>query len=681
MKENNNSFTDSEEEINTNSNNKYSEHIDFSLKEKIFFNSYIKDENNNIDENEIDNNINLEEIKIGSRIICPEENCFQNTILSIEPYSFEIKSDCGKHINKMSIIKYVENSGAAKEEKECCSVCNTTYKDILQNNKKLYKCYCGRNVCETCKNGHLSGKNEKEHNSIEFDKKDYICCCSKDFKKYLVFCINCKKNICILCNNKHKDHKLKKFSELYKLGKEEKKEIKQKLDEQKEKIEKIKKIIDNWMIKTQKFFDIYKKKLELYWEINNLIFNKYDVSKNYYEEIKNIENIRFDFDSKLLDLLDSENDFKKQNEIFVKILNEDYVDDINKNNEINNNNEINKNNKYEYQLDNLFEKQYGEMIVNNICELKKDKLLIVNVSGKNKKEELYVYSQSELNIYNQEVFNKPIDGGHIISISELKNGNILIVQNNNFKIAKIEKETKIINIIQDKNIEPEIFKQIIELINGNLASISYIPNQDNYIIIWEKNLMYDEYERKKINHIDELPHYLMELNKISFLVYFENEKLSIFNSKTNEEIKKLPKIKTINTEKPSYKVFNMIRINENIIMFVYPNGVLLYNLLLKRYTKIFALNYIVKDICYLPNDKEAFFINYFESKKNQRKATVKSFGLIPLIYDLFLQKVKLGNEILDIHRSDIKCVKLLSNNYLITGSSDNFMKIWKITKK
>jgi hypothetical protein len=124
------------------------------------------------------------------------------------------------------------------------------------------------------------------------------------------------------------------------LGKEEKKEIKQKLDEQKEKIEKIKKIIDNWMIKTQKFFEIYKKKLELYWEINNLIFNKYDVSKNYYEEIKNIENIRVYFDSKLLDLLDSENDFKKQNEIFVKILNEDYVDDINKNNEINNNNEI-----------------------------------------------------------------------------------------------------------------------------------------------------------------------------------------------------------------------------------------------------------------------------------------------------------------------------------------------------
>ena len=673
MKENNNSYSESEEEKNLDN----SRDNDFSLKgKKIIINLDIEEDNNNINENEIeiDNNINLEEIKLelGSRIICPEEDCFRNAIISIEPITFNIKSDCGMHIKTMNILKYVEKTGKAKEEKESCSLCNNTIKDILNNKKNLYKCYCGENVCDTCKNEHLSGKDEKDHNSIDFDKKDFICCCSKNFKKFLVYCIKCKKNICILCNNQHKDHKIIKFSGLYKLNEEEKNKKRQILDEQKEKIEKIKKILDDWMSKIKKLFDIYKTKMDLFWEISNLILNNYDISKNYYEEIKNVENIPYDFDCKLLDLLDSEEDFKKQNEIFLKFLNEHFIDD-NKNkkkNEINNNN-INV--KYNYQFENLFEEKYKEMTVNNICELRKNKLLLVNVSG-NKEEELYVYSQSEQNIYNKEEFITVINGGKIISISELENGYVLILQKKYFKIVKIEKEKKSINIIQNKEMEVEIFKQIIQLINGNLVSISYIPNQDNYIIIWEKNLIYGEYERKKINHLNELPLYLMELNNNTFLVYYEQNKLSIFDSKTNEEIKKLAKIKLNNIDITYSSIFNMIRINENIIIFVYRNGFLLYHLLLNEY-KAYTLKYKIKDICQIPNEKKSFFINFRKITEN-----ASHFGLIPIIYNEFFQKIELGNEILDIHNNEITCIKLLSNNNVITSSLNDSMKIWKINK-
>ena len=110
MKEANNSYSESEgSNIIVNS-----QKVDFLLKDKIFFSSYMNEDNNNVNENVIENDINLNEINLGSRIICPEEDCFQNAIISIEPISFDIKSDCGKHIKKMNILKYVESSSKEK---------------------------------------------------------------------------------------------------------------------------------------------------------------------------------------------------------------------------------------------------------------------------------------------------------------------------------------------------------------------------------------------------------------------------------------------------------------------------------------------------------------------------------------------------------------------------------------
>ena len=226
---------------------------------------------------------NLEEIKMGKKIICPEDNCFENTIINLDPITFEIKSDCGKHPKKMKIIDFVEKSGN-KEEKDFCYICKNTYKDILDNKKILYKCYCGENLCEDCKENHLKEKDLEKHNIVDFKIKDYTCCCNDTCKKYICFCLDCKKNLCVLCRGEHKEHTVKDFSKLYKLGKEEKKEINKKLKEQKEKIKKFKNIIDNWLIRITKIINIYKKKLDLYWEINNIIFNNYNIKNNYYEE-------------------------------------------------------------------------------------------------------------------------------------------------------------------------------------------------------------------------------------------------------------------------------------------------------------------------------------------------------------------------------------------------------------
>ena len=388
---------------------------------------------------------------------------------------------------------------------------------------------------------------------VDFKLKDYSCCCNEACKKYICFCVDCKKNLCILCCGEHKEHKVENFSHLYKLGKGEKKELKNKLKEQNEKIDKFKIIIDNWLKKITKIIDIYKKKLELYLEINNIILSKYDIKSNFYEEIKNIENLRYDFDNHFMDLLKYEKDFNKQNEIILKLLNE-------------NNLKINrgKREKENFELEKLFEKELnGE--VKNICELKKENLLIVNSFKKeNKIEELNIYKKSENNLYNQIHFIKNIDGGKIQNLSELRNGNLLISQKNYFKIVRITKEKEFI-IIQEQKFENEDIIQIIELINGYLISISNIPNGEvNNLIFWEKNLITGIYEKAEQYGLTKSALLIIELNKYSFLIFFKDGIISIYNSKTSKEIVKLVKI---NNFKIDNEIKRMIKINEDNILF------------------------------------------------------------------------------------------------------------------
>ena len=668
MKENNNSDSESEEDNNEKNNDL--EIIDTSSKNKEPKKSLIKEERISIEkkeeeeeekeeEEEID--INLQEVKLGSKIMCPEDNCFLNAIIEIEPVKFQIRTNCGKHKKTMKILNFAAKAGKLKEESESCSNCNKTYKDLEEKKNKLYRCYCGKNICENCKKNHLIEKDLEEHNMVEFTKKDYTCFCKNSNKKFIIYCLDCKKNACILCQN-HKQHKTKSFRELIILGKDEKKEMKKKLEKQKEKIDKIKTIIDNWLIKTQKFFEIYKKNLDLYWEINNIIFKKYNTTKNFYEEIKNIENIRDDFDENFLNLLKSENDFKKQNEIILKFLNENEKNKIIK---------ANKKEKIAYKLEKLSEQKFGGE-VKNICELKKDNFLAVNISilkEGNRTEELHVYTKSEKNNYDQIFSITAIEGGKINSLSELRNGNLLAVQKKFFKVIEIAKQKKEINIIQNRNLEVENIMQIIELINGCLASISQIPNEGSNIILWEKNLISNEYEIEEKKNPKTIAVHIMELNNDSFLVFFIDGLLSIYNSKTSEEKKKLSRIKNVeNNINKTTEIKKMIKINDENILFIYQKCALIYNILLKETTKVYPFNFDIYDISRTPN-YNIYFSNYFDNGK---------YGLIHLLYNSFIQKIDLNAPILEIHTNVITCIKLLNDGNLVTGSLDKSMKSWKI---
>ena len=272
-------------------------------------------------------NIKLEEIELGSKILCPEQNCFSNAIINIDPIFFDVNYDCGKHRNKMDIIEYVMNSGKSKEDKEKCFKCEETYNNLKKENKKLYKCYCEKNYCEKCKEEHLkeNGENKNDHNMVDYKLKDYICCCNNRGKKYIEFCLICKKNLCIGCSSKdinNNNHQKIKFGELFQLTPQKKQLFKEKVEEQKKKIVKFNEIINNWFSKSKEIINLYKKKLELYNEINELIVKQYDSRKNYYEAIKNIEYMRLDFDDNFNRLIDIENNYILQNSVILKLLNE-----------------------------------------------------------------------------------------------------------------------------------------------------------------------------------------------------------------------------------------------------------------------------------------------------------------------------------------------------------------------
>lgn len=630
------------------------------------------------------------DVKLGSKIICPEEDCILEPIIFLESNYFEINYDCGKHRNKMDIIKFVESS-SQKEELIKCSLCSKQYKTIKEKRENFYICLCGQTICQTCWAKHLSNKKKEEHIMTDYDKKNYICFCSKYLKKFIGYCLKCNKNFCILCKNEHKKHHNKDFTSLYKLGEIQKKNFGEKIKEQKILIEKFITIVDRWMNSTKIFLDNYKKKLQLYWEINNNIFNNYSVTNNFYNEIKNIENIRFDFEENFMNLIKAENDLRQQNQIIIKILNENI-----KNKE---ENSIKK--EKTPKLKKIGVKNDLNGSINHICELKKEELLILNISDKNK-QELHVYKIDKKDKENFEPhIISVVEDGEIKSLSELKNGHLLMVQKKCFKIIGITSTKTEINIIQKEKLSN--INQIIELINGNLVSNSLINNNNYCVYIWEKNQISDSYESKKENLLEESPHMaisLLEINKDTFVILNKEGSnidqksylyLDIFRFNLKESIEeKIEKEKESKSHSISHcvrfkiqsKFIKMLKYDEENIICLYEKGTNTINLISEQYSNLYDIRInneniepniittILFDICKVPNSKKFFLVSFKETTKKDI-----IFGVKLLKFDLFSHEIKA------ISRYDLNacivCLLPLSNDAILMGSDEKSLFIYE----
>ena len=603
-------------------------------------------------------NIHLEDLEMGSKVLCPEQDCFSNAIIQICPIFFEVRYDCGKHKNKIDILEYVKNSGISKEDKQTCSKCQLTYDNLKKNNKDLYKCNCGGNYCNNCKEEHLNKNkdNNIKHKMVEFAVKDHICCCSN--KNYIDYCINCNKNLCIGCSKEHRgnDHIKKHFGELFQLGKDKKKIFKKNIEEQKNKIKQFKKIVENWFERSKKALDIYIKKLELYNKINEVIFNQYNSGKNY-ETIKNIEYIRLDFDNNFNRLLKEDNNYKSQTSIICNLLN-DFLGKYK-----------NKNNK-ENSLMKLDEKDKEKLngIVNHITELKKEDLIVINITNQNDlKEEICIYKKLENNEKKIEFHLSINEDSKILDLFELKNGNLLILKKDEFKIIEISKKQKSIKIMYSYKPENnEYFKQIKELINGSLIAILYSNEEENEenknnIIYLEKNLISGNYEKNKTQPINEKVIFLLENNKYECYVLCEGNKLYSFNIK-KEKLNYLLDFQSI------YKVKKIIKVAQDCLLLLFQNFLILINFFTTQY-KIQECEFQIDDISII-DDNNNYLLSFSQDDK---------YGLLSLNINILQNSISINptNLIKNKHKNIINNVYKLSDGNIVTTSLGKLLYIWE----
>ena len=306
-----------------------------------------------------------------------------------------------------------------------------------------------------------------------------------------------------------------------------------------------------------------------------------------------------------------------------------------------------------------------DCIVNNICEMKKKEMLIIScIDEETNINKLLIASKKSTDYKLNELICTEIVDNKILSLSELKNGNLLMVQTKQFKIYEINR-VGFFNNIQTVTINDIIeFKQIIELVNRYLVSISLNQNNKSEIIFWKQNLISGYYEKEKTIEKDKAMS-ITEFNKTSFLVYFKDDDIYSFNSNTGKQ----HIIGNIKTEFPK-NIIKMILLGENNILLVYQECIGLLNLtsLMVRY-----LSNAYNNICPVPFSCNNLIASFSEKIKKK-----KYNNLYLIRCNLSNNGIKDEKYFENPHTNIIKCIYPLKNGDIITCSLDKTIKIWKI---
>ena len=164
-----------------------------------------------------------------------------------------------------------------------CDNCKNISKSKTYNNEFYKSLECNMNLCPLCKSIH-----DKNHSIINYDDKNYIC--SKNNEMYVKYCEDCKIDLCLLCINEHKDHKLISYEDkLIDI-----KSLRTKMDNLNIIINKFKNNLEDIIIKLKKL----QNNLDIYYDINNNIINNYEKNKkrnfNLLVNLNNINNINND---------------------------------------------------------------------------------------------------------------------------------------------------------------------------------------------------------------------------------------------------------------------------------------------------------------------------------------------------------------------------------------------------
>ena len=198
-------------------------------------------------------------------IICPK--CGKFSLISLKNYKITL-SDCqNKHNVNNILLHEFEKTQNINYSKITCGVCGQKRSNIFKYD--LSFCLnCQKNICPLCRNKH-----NNSHSIINYDKMDYLCKEHNDF--FSKYCNDCEKNICMSCEEEHEDHDTLYFGSII----PKKNDLKNSIEELKQYIDIFNEecdIIINAINKVRKNFEIYYKVKK------DMIDNFKNEKKNYY---------------------------------------------------------------------------------------------------------------------------------------------------------------------------------------------------------------------------------------------------------------------------------------------------------------------------------------------------------------------------------------------------------------
>ena len=224
--------------------------------------------------------INISVRKRSKIIKCPE--CVDNTcFLEIKDYGLHFYG-CPYNHDVIKTFSQYKDSQKLKYDEIFCDKNRETRDEGIE----IYKCLtCSSKIgtpyyiCDNCLNSN-NNTDERQHNLIKYDEKHYICLDNKEFTSY---CETCKKDLCKVCENQHKNHKIILYDNIKPAIKDRQKEledIKNKIGDLKYSISQLVKTIENAYEVLENYYIICKDILDKY--------ISYNQTKRNYHIIQNI---------------------------------------------------------------------------------------------------------------------------------------------------------------------------------------------------------------------------------------------------------------------------------------------------------------------------------------------------------------------------------------------------------
>ena len=138
-------------------------------------------------------------------IICPK--CKENILIGFSDYNINLFGcNNGHELNNLS-PKDFENTQYINMEHIICDICKEKNKAITFNNEFHCCLTCKMKLCPLCKTIH-----DTSHIITEYENKDNLCEMHKE--TFTKFCKQCNKNICMKCENEHRNHSSIYFGDL-----------------------------------------------------------------------------------------------------------------------------------------------------------------------------------------------------------------------------------------------------------------------------------------------------------------------------------------------------------------------------------------------------------------------------------------------------------------------------------